>query len=72
MKLFSNMQICGDCRPHVERRDGHIWVTVKDGNQSITMEAKHVRALWQALALFETREWKADHPDALIPDAEAV
>ena len=53
MTLYSNMQICGEARITIERRDGTVWVSVKDGNQTITMEGKHVHQLWDALAASE-------------------
>lgn len=70
MSLYSNMQICGECPISVERRDGTVWVNIKDGTQTLTMEAKHVRALWKALAVFENAEWAADHPTThMVVDA---
>ena len=56
MSLYSSMQICGETRVEVKRRDGEIWVNVRDGNHSITMLAKHVLALADALAAFEADE----------------
>jgi hypothetical protein len=56
MSLHSNMQICGDTPVEVKRHHGEIWVTVRDGNQSITMNARHVLALADALAAFEADE----------------
>lgn len=62
MTLYSSMQICGnDSRIEIERRNGIVWVGVRDGSQKITMEAQHVRALSAALGAFEQAEWEADH-----------
>ena len=65
MTIYSNMQICGDACITIERRDSTTWVTITDGpNARITIEAKHVRQLEQALNAFQDAEWKADHPEA--------
>jgi hypothetical protein len=70
MSLYSNMQICGnDSRIEIERRNGVVWVGVRDGSQKITMEAQHVKALWLALSAFEDAEWAADHPGETAPHA---
>ena len=62
MTLYSNVQLCGtDSAIQVERQSGTVWVYIRDGNQKITMEARHVRALSGALGAFEQAEWEADH-----------
>ena len=65
MTIYSNMQICGDAKIKVETANGTTWVKITDGPLvRITMEAKHVRQLEQALNAFQDAEWKADHPEA--------
>ena len=59
MTLYSNMQICGVGEITVYRRDETVWVTIKDGNQTLTMEDRHVRALAIALSDFMIAEWAA-------------
>ena len=58
MTLYSNMQICGVGEITVYRRDETVWVTIKDGNQRLTMEADHAFALGNAAAAFLDDEGK--------------
>ena len=63
MIIHSSMQLCGEghrieCRSH----SGRDWVDIRDGNQTITMEPKHVRALAAALDAYEGAAVDAAEP----------